>query len=186
MSANSAVPTATWAIDPVHSSIGFGVKHLGVSTYRGSFTGASGTITTANGAVTAIDGTIAIDSILTTDAKLTGHLLAADFFDAATYPEARFVSTSVTAGADDQLAIAGNLTLRGITLPLTLTGEIIGHVVDPYGNTKLGVSARGQIDRTTFGITWNAPLPLANGALALAEKVTLTLEVQAAAQDAAA
>ena len=73
---------------------------------------------------------------------------------------------------------------RGITLPLTLTGEIIGHVVDPYGNTKLGVSARGQIDRTAFGITWNAPL--ANGTLALAEKVTLTLEVQAAAQDAAA
>ena len=184
MSASTAVPTAPWAIDPVHSSIGFGVKHLGVSTYRGSFTGASGTITTANGAVTAIDGTIAIASILTTDANLTGHLLAADFFDAATYPEARFVSTSITAGADDELAIAGNLTLRGVTLPLTLTGEIIGHVVDPYGNTKLGVSARGQIDRTAYGITWNAPL--ANGALALAEKVTLTLEVQAAAQDAAA
>lgn len=184
MSASTAVPTATWAIDPVHSSIGFGVKHLGVSTYRGSFTGASGTITTANGAVTAIDGTVAIASILTTDANLTGHLLAADFFDAATYPEARFVSTSVTAGADDEIEIAGNLTLRGITLPLTLTGEIVGHTVDPYGNTKLGVSARGHIDRTKFGITWNAPL--ANGALALAEKVTLTLEVQAAAQDTAA
>lgn len=173
------IPTGTWSVDPVHSSIGFGVKYLGVSTYRGSFPGVSGTIETRGGALAAVDGTVRIDSVVTTDEKLSGHLLTPDFFDAATFPEARFVSSRIEQQADGTFRAEGELTLRGVTKPVVLEGEVVGVAVDGYGNEKIGVAARGTIDRTEFGITWNAPL--ASGALSLAEKVTLELEVQAAA-----
>ena len=176
----TAVPTATWAIDPTHSSIGFTIKHLGVSTYRGSFAGAAGSIVTRDGAVASVDGTVRIDSLVTTDANLTGHLLTPDFFDATSFPEARYVATRIEQDGDGAFTIEGTLTLRGVTRPVTLKGEIEGHGVDPYGNEKLGLVAKGRINRSDFGISWNAPL--ANGALALAEQVTLDLQVQAVAQ----
>src|SRR5215208_3635798 len=95
------LPTGTWSIDPVHSSIGFGVKHLGVSTFRGTFKGAAGTITTEEPA-------------------LTGHLHSEDFFDAANHPELTFKSTSVEQADDGHLRVAGDLTLRGVTRPVEL------------------------------------------------------------------
>lgn len=179
----TALPTATWNIDPVHSSIGFAVKHLGISTYRGSFPGASGRIETRDGAIAAIQGTIEIGSVTTADANLTGHLLTPDFFDAATYPQATFASTKIVAGDDGALTITGDLTLRGVTQSVTLVGEIEGQGSDPNGNERIGIAAKGKIDRTVFGINWNAPL--ANGALAVAEKVTIDLAVEAIAEAAA-
>ena len=173
------IPTASWSVDPVHSSIGFGVKHLGVSTYRGSFPGVTGRIETHSGALAAVEGTVRIDSLVTQDANLTGHLLAPDFFEAATYPEARFASTRVEQRADGGFRVEGELTLRGITKPIVLDGEIEGVGVDGYGNEKIGLIAKGTIDRTQFGVSWNSPL--ANGALAVAEKVTLDLHVEGVA-----
>lgn len=179
----TAIPTATWGIDPVHSTIGFAVKHLGISTYRGSFPGAEGSIETADGAITAVTGKVGVAGLTTQDANLTGHLLAPDFFDAATYPEASFASTAVTQGADGSLRIEGNLTLRGVTKPVVLQGELEGAGPDAYGNTRLGLVAKGSINRTEFGVSWNAPL--ANGALAVAEKVTIEVAVEAIAAAAA-
>lgn len=173
------LPTATWAIDPIHSTIGFAVRHLGITTYRGSFPGAAGGIETRDGAIAAVQGTIRVADLVTQDANLTGHLLTPDFFDAATYPEAGFVSTAVEQGDDGSLRISGDLTLRGVTRPVELVGEVEGVGQDAYGNTKLGLTVRGVIDRTEFGVSWNAPL--ANGALAVAEKVKLELDVQAVA-----
>jgi polyisoprenoid-binding protein YceI len=181
--AATSLPTASWAIDPVHSSIGFGVKHLGISTYRGNFQAAAGRIVTQDGAVASVEGTVRIDTLATQDATLTGHLLTPDFFDAATHPEARFASTSITPAADGRLRIAGELTLRGVTRPVVLDGELEGTGSDPYGNERIGLVARGQIDRTEFGVNWNNVL--ANGALAVAEKVTLDLAVEAIAEAAA-
>ncbi len=177
------IPTASWSVDPVHSSIGFGVKHLGVSTYRGTFPGVTGRIETRDGALASVEGTVRIDSLVTSDANLTGHLLAPDFFEAVTYPEARFASTRIEQRADGGFRAEGRLTLRGVTQPVVLDGEIEGVGSDLYGNEKIGLIAKGSIDRTAFGISWNTPL--ANGALALAETVTLDFHVEGVAEGVA-
>lgn len=174
-----ALPTATWGIDPIHSTIGFAVKHLGVSTYRGQFPGAAGSIETADGRIAAVRGTVEVAGLTTADASLTGHLLAPDFFDATAYPQASFASTRVEQGADGSLRIEGDLTLRGVTKPVVLAGELEGVGADPYGNARIGVTVKGVIDRTEFGVSWNNVL--ANGALAVAEKVTVEVHAEAIA-----
>jgi polyisoprenoid-binding protein YceI len=173
------IPDATWALDPVHSSVGFEVKHLGVATYRGNFPGVSGAITTAGGTVTAADGATEIKSLVTQDQTLTGHLFSPDFFDADNHPTGRFVATSIQQDGSD-LTINGDLTLRGVTKPATLTGEVEGVGPDPYGNTRIGISVSGKINRTDYGINWNAPLD--NGMVAVAESVKLVWHVEAIAQ----
>ena len=175
------IPTGTWSIDPVHSSIGFGVKHFGVSTFRGSFSGAAGTLVTDDGALRAVEGKVRIENLVTEEPQLTGHLQSEDFFDAANYPEITFESTSVEQVEGDRLRINGDLTIRGVTRPVELDAEIEGAGDDPYGNTRLGISATGAVDRTDWGITWNAP-PLANGALVVGERVAVTLHVEAVRQ----
>ena len=159
------IPTGTWSIDPVHSSIGFGVKHFGVSTFRGSFSGAAGSIVTDDGAIRSVDGTVRLE----------------DFFDAANHPEITFKSTSIEQLDADRLRINGELEIRGVTRPVELDAEIEGAGDDPYGNTRLGITATGAIDRTDWGITWNAP-PLDNGALVVSESVAITLHVEAVRQ----
>jgi polyisoprenoid-binding protein YceI len=172
----TTIPTGTWAIDPVHSAIGFAVKHLGVSTFRGTFTAVTGAIVTADGAVTSVNGEVEIASVATRDANLAGHLQGEDFFDAANHPKATFASTSISQSGDD-VTIVGDLTLRGITKTVELAGQVTGAGADPYGNEKVGIEVRGTIDRTEFGVSWN--VPLANGVLTVAERVTLELDVQA-------
>lgn len=174
------IPDTTWAIDPVHSSVGFEVKHLGVSTYRGNFPGVSGTITTLAGEVTAVDGTTEITSLVTQDQNLTGHLFSPDFFDADNHPTGRFVATGIAQKASGEITINGDLTLRGVTKSATLTGEVEGAGADMYGNTRLGISVSGKINRTEYGINWNAPLD--NGMVAVAETVKLVWHVEAIAQ----
>jgi polyisoprenoid-binding protein YceI len=175
------IPTGTWSIDPVHSSIGFGVKHFGVSTFRGSFSGAAGSIVTEDGAVRSVDGTVKLENLVTEEPQLTGHLHSEDFFDAASHPEITFKSTAVEIVEADKLRISGDLTIRGVTRAVELDAELEGVGDDPYGNTRLGITATGAVDRTDWGITWNAP-PLANGALAVGERVALTLHVEAVRQ----
>jgi polyisoprenoid-binding protein YceI len=183
IAAPTQIPTATWAIDPVHSSIGFGVKHLGISTYRGSFPAVSGTVETRDGGLSAVDGAVQVDSLVTQDANLTGHLLGPDFFEAPVHPEARFVSTRIEQRPDGAFRVDGELTLRGATRPVVLEGEIEGAGADAYGGQRIGLVAKGQIDRTEFGINFNSPL--ANGTLAIGEKVSLELHVEAVAQEQA-
>ena len=174
---STTISDGTWNFDSVHSSIGFRVKHLGVSTFRGSFPGIQGVITTAGGQVTAIDGTVDMGSLKAQDDNLTGHLQSDDFFAVAAHPQGSFRSTSITSAPDGSLTIEGEITLRGVTKPLTLTGEVEGVGPDPYGGTRIGISATGDLDRTEFGITWNAPL--ANGLLAVSERVKLDWHLEA-------
>jgi len=174
------LPTGTWSIDPIHSSIGFGVKHLGVSTFRGSFKQASGSLTSADGVLTGVDGTVRVENVQTEEPQLTGHLNSEDFFHGEKYPEITFKSTSVEPADDEKLRIAGDLTIRGVTKPVELDAELEGVGDGPDGNPRLGISASGAIDRTDWGIVWNQPL--ANGALAVAERVTIQLHVEAVKQ----
>jgi polyisoprenoid-binding protein YceI len=171
------LPTGTWAVDPIHSSIGFGVKHLGVSTFRGDFKGAAGSIVTDDGVVTSVEGTVRVENLVTEEPGLTGHLHSPDFFDAGTHPELTFTSTSIEQGDGDALRVTGDLTIRGETRPVELEAEIEGYGDGPDGSTRVGIAATGAIDRSNWGITWNAPL--ANGAFAVGERVKLTLHVEA-------
>lgn len=172
----TVIPDGVWAFDTVHSSVGYTVKHLGVATFRATFPGIAGTLETSGGEITQIDGTVEIASQVTQDETLGGHLLSPDFFDAQNHPTGRFVSTAITTNADGSLTIAGELTLRGVTQPVALSAEIEGVGPDPYGNTRLGVSATGLVDRTAFGISWNVALD--NGAVAVAEKVKLVWNLE--------
>jgi len=165
------IPAGTWAIDPVHSSVGFEVKHLGVSTYRGSFPGVEGTIETVDGAVTSVEGTARIESLTTQDPQLTGHLMSPDFFDQANHPTGTFTSTRIEGDDNGKLKVVGTLTLRGVAQPVELDGEFEGVGPDPYGNTRIGISATGFVDRTKFGISWN--VPLGDTLVAVGEKVKL-------------
>lgn len=174
---DTAIATGTYAIDAVHSSIGFEVKHLGVSTFRGSFKDVAGSITTEDGAVTAIEGTVDTASVHTIDAALVGHLVSPDFFAAEEHPKGSFRSNRIEDLGEGKLRVHGELELRGVTRPVAIDAAIVGAGADPYGNERLGISGSGVIDRTEYGISWNSPLP--NGGLAVAEKVRLVLDVEA-------
>jgi polyisoprenoid-binding protein YceI len=164
------VPAGTWNADPVHSSIGFAVRHMGVTPFRGSFGEFAATLVDGR-----LSGTARVESISTEDETLTGHLLSPDFFDAARHPELRFQSTEIRREGDD-LIVAGELTLKGTTQPVELRGTIAGPIEDPYGGSRIGLTLRATIDRTTFGIDWNADLP--SGGRMLSDDVDLTAELE--------
>lgn len=178
----TTIPTGTWAVDPIHSSIGFSVKHLGVSMFRGTFGAFAGSLETEDGELVAAEGSVEVGSVGVGDEKLTGHLLSDDFFSAETFPAATFASSSIEQSAGGALVIEGTLQLRNVSLPVTFEGEIAGVGPDPYGNIRIGISAAGAIDRTAFGIDWNVELD--NGALMLSEAVDLTLEISAVLEPA--
>ena len=164
-----AVPAGTWQADPVHSSVGFAVKHLGVGTFKGSFDTFAATL--ADGK---LSGEATVASIRVQDENLTGHLLSPDFFDAERFPTVRFESSTLRVeGA--QFVAEGELELKGVRKPIKLQGTISGPSTDPYGNERYGLSLSTVVDRTAFGLNWNAPLP--GGGFALANDVTLKAEL---------
>ena len=171
-----AIPAGTWTVDPIHSTIGFEVKHFGISTFRGRFTGYEGTIATGEGTLERVEGTVRVDSVDVRDAQLAGHLQSEDFFAAEQYPEIAFRSTGVR-DADGRFELDGDLTIRGVTRPVTLEVEVDGAGEDPYGGTRLSLVGRGEIDRFDYEIPFNAKTP--NGALVAGEKVRLVLSVEA-------
>lgn len=172
-----AIPTGTWGIDTIHSSIGFEVKHLGISTFRGGFADYAGSIETEDGRISRVEGTIKTDSIDINDEQLGAHLRSPDFFDVERYPEARFVSTSIEEVEGGRYRLVGDFTLRGVTLPVELDVAVEGLGTDPGGNERLSLLAEGELDRTAYGLTWNSTL--ANGAAAVSERVKLVLSVEA-------
>jgi polyisoprenoid-binding protein YceI len=176
------IPAGTWAVDPIHSSVGFSVKHLGVSTFRGTFGAFAGSLETEDGELVSAQGSVEVASVGVGDEKLTGHLLSDDFFSVDTFPAATFSSSAIEQHTGGELVIEGELRLRDVSLPVTFEGEIAGLGPDPYGNTRIGISAVGAIDRTAFGIDWNVELD--NGALMLSEAVDLTLEISAVLEPA--
>ncbi|HWH06790.1 MAG TPA: YceI family protein [Gaiellaceae bacterium] len=162
----TALPTGTWELDGVHSSIGFAVRHSGVMTFRGTFGDYDARI--ADGR---LEGRAQVASVQVDDENLAAHLQSPDFFDAERHPEIRF-SGRETRLDGDRITIAGELTVKGETRPVELVGVATGPVVDGYGKNRLGLDLEARIDRNDFGVSWNAELP--TGDTMLDDEVVLT------------
>ncbi len=170
----------TWVIDPTHTEVGFSVRHLAISKVKGKFEKFSGTIITGeNPLESKVEATAEVASINTNQADRDGHLRTGDFFAAEEYPELTFTSNSVR-NEGGEFKIDGDLTLRGVTKPVTFDFEFGGFGSDPYGNYKVGFTAKTVVKREDYGIKWNAPLEA--GGFMLGNDVTITLDVQAALQ----
>ena len=159
------IPTGTWRADPVHSSVGFAVKYLGVATFTGELTNFEATLTDGE-----LAGQAEVASVEVKDENLKAHLQSPDFFDAERHPKVTFSGTA--SGEGD---FEGELTIKGVTQPVTIEAVVTGPVTDPYGNERYGLSLSTVVDRTAFDLNWNAPLP--GGGFALANDVTLKVEL---------
>jgi len=175
----AVTPTTTWNIDPVHSTAQFKVKHMMISNVKGEFAAVTGTLTLDSGDIanSRIEASIDASTINTRDAQRDAHLKNADFFDVEKFPTLTFKSTRVSNKRDGELAVAGDLTLHGVTRAVVF--EVEGpsaSTKDPWGNTRIGLSATTRINRKDFGLTWNAALE--TGGILVGDEVTITLDVQ--------
>ena len=167
----------TWTIDPVHSEVGFSVRHMMVSKVRGKFTKFAGEIVTAENPVdSSVTAEIDLASIDTASEQRDGHLRSPDFFDTDNHPQMTYRSTGLRADGDDYV-LDGELTLKGVTRSVPLKLELNGFGPDPYGGTRAGFTATGRINRGDFGVTYNAALE--GGGVVVSDKVDLLLEIEA-------
>jgi polyisoprenoid-binding protein YceI len=172
------VPTGTWVIDPVHSSIGFEVKHMMISTVRGQFKEFEGTLEAAEDYHDSrVWGSVDVASIDTNNPDRDAHLRSAEFFDAERYPKITFESTGIEHVAGGTYQVIGELTIKGVTREIRVEANVEGAAVDPWGNDRVGIAVRGGIDRTEFGLTWQQSL--ASGGLLVGEQVALRLDISA-------
>jgi polyisoprenoid-binding protein YceI len=181
MSTSPTTPasTSTWNIDPAHSVAEFKVKHMMISNVKGNFSKIAGALTFDESSLanSHVEATIDAATIETRDANRDAHLKTAEFLDTEKYPTMSFKSTSIGIVKDGELAVAGDLTLHGVTLPVTFSVEgPTPPAKDPWGNTRIAVSATAKISRKDFGLTWNSTLE--TGGILIGDEVTLTLEVQ--------
>jgi polyisoprenoid-binding protein YceI len=171
--------TTTYDLDPVHSHLGFSVRHMMVSQQRGQFAGASGTLTLdrADFTKSRVEVTLDVATVNTNNTDRDNHLRSADFFDVANHPKITFTSRTVEVMEDGDLRVTGDLTIRGTTRSVVLTAEPVSEESkDPFGNIKVGTSVTGKISRKDFGLVWNAVLE--TGGVALGDDVKLMLDVQ--------
>jgi polyisoprenoid-binding protein YceI len=147
---------ATWNVDGAHTRAGFSVKHLVISDVKGDFDRLSGKaqVDEADLSKSSIEVTIEAASISTRDEKRDNHLKSPDFFDVAKFPTLTFKSTKIVSGKDGALTVTGDLTMRGVTKPVTLEGSITNAITDPQGNTRRGVSVTGKLNRKDFGVSY--------------------------------
>jgi polyisoprenoid-binding protein YceI len=157
----------------VHSHVGFGVEYV-VGTFRGSFSPVATRLEVTEDGQATLTGSAPVIGVKVQDENLTAHLQAPDFFDAERTPEITFVATDIRRSGDE-IAIAGDLTIKGITQPIEARGTITDPAEDAHGGTRFGLVLETTVDRTKFGLNWNAELP--NGKPALANDVTLTAEL---------
>jgi polyisoprenoid-binding protein YceI len=169
----TTLPTGTWNVDPVHSQVGFAVEYI-IGTFRGSFSPVEGKLTVRADGAAELAGSTSAASVKVQDENLGTHLLSPEFFDAERTPVVTFSATDVERDGDD-VTVNGELTIKGIAKPVTLTGTIADPVEDAYGNDRVGLTLETTVDRTDFGLNWNVPLP--NGKPALANDVKLTAEL---------
>jgi polyisoprenoid-binding protein YceI len=170
-----AVEAGTWQIDTVHSHVGFAVKHMVVSTFRGRFEDYEGSLTSSGG-VPQLTGSVAVDSLVVKDENLAAHLRSPDFFDSAEHPRITFSSTQLSVAEDGTLEVEGELTIRGASHRVSARGSLTGPHVDIAGNDKIGVELEAVIDRRDYGLLWNAPLP--KGGFALDNDVRLEVSLE--------
>jgi polyisoprenoid-binding protein YceI len=169
-----------WTIDPVHSYVGFTVRHMMVSKVRGHFTEFSGELITADDPLrSSVTATIDLRSIDTSNGQRDDHIRSADFFEVETHPHMTYRSTGLSTDGDDFI-LDGELTLKGVTRPVPLKLEITGFGPDAMGGTRAGFSASGEINRSDFGVSYNGPIP--GGGTIVSEKVQINLDVEAVLQ----
>lgn len=173
------VATSTWNIDPVHSVAEFKVKHMMITNVKGQFTGVKGVLTLDENDLlnSHVEASIDAASINTREADRDTHLKSADFFDVEKFPTLTFKSTKLARGTGGDLAVAGDLTIHGVTRNVTFTVEgPSAPGKDPWGNTRIGLEATTKISRKDFGLTWNAALE--TGGILVGDEITITLDVQ--------
>ena len=167
----------TWTIDPVHSEVGFSVRHMMVSKVRGRFATFSGTLVTGENPLdSSVTAEIDLASIITGSEQRDQHIRSADFFEVETYPTMTYRSTGIRQDGGDYV-IDGELTLKGVTKSVPLTLELNGFGPDPFGGTRAGFTATGELSRSDFNVSFNAPM--ANGGAVVADKISLSLEIEA-------
>jgi len=174
--------TTTWALDPAHSHVEFAVKHLMISNVKGRFGELTGTL---KGNLDQpgrfnLDVSIATESIDTRQAQRDAHLRSADFFDAERWPTIRFVGKRVEGDINGEFSLIGDLSIRDVTREVKLAVANEGAVTDPWGNSRIGFSARGKIDRREFGLTWNQALEA--GGFVVGDEIRISVDAEFTAQ----
>jgi len=167
-----------WNFDPVHSEIGFSVRHLMISKVRGHFAKWSGTLAVdeANSQNSHVSVEIDAASISTKEDQRDNHLRSADFLDAENYPVIKFESTRVEKTGDSNFKVTGDLTIRGVTKPVVLDVEYAGRSKDPWGGERAGFTAKTSIERKNYGLAWN--MALETGGVLVGDKVEINLEIE--------
>lgn len=171
--------TITWKLDPAHSVAEFKVKHMMISNVKGSFTGLTGTLIEDKNdpARSSVEASIDINTLNTGDAQRDAHLKSPDFFHHEQHPQMTFRSTKVEKKGDDEYTVTGDLTLHGTTKPVTFKVEGPSTPTkDPWGNTRIGLSATAKINRKDFGLSWNAALE--TGGVLVGEDVQITIDAE--------
>jgi len=148
-------PPGSWTADPVHSNVSFEIVYSGVNDFRGSFTDFSASL--QGGEQPTLEGHAKVASVDVKDEQLNGHLQTPDFFDTQRFPEIAFKATELRRLEDNRVEGKGELTIKGTTQPITLEGVISGPATDPFGRERVGLKLETSIDRTQYGINWNAP-----------------------------
>jgi len=174
-----AQSTVTWKLDPAHSSAEFKVKHMMISNVKGTFSGLSGTLVedTADPTRSQVEASVDIGTFSTGDAQRDAHLKSPDFFHHEQHPTMTFKSTKVEKKGDGEYAVTGDLTIHGVSKPVTFAVEgPTAPAKDPWGNTRIGLSATAKINRKDFGLSWNAALE--TGGFLVGEEVQIALEAQ--------
>ena len=171
--AESTIPTGTWRSDPVHSSVGFAVKHV-VGTFRGTFDEFDASLTDESGEPK-LAGRAKVESVRVSDESLYGHLLSPEFFDAEQHPEIVFESQRISSDGD-KLTVEGELTVKGVTEPVVARGEISGPAPGPVETERLGVDLETIVDRHDYGLDWQMELP--GGGKTLGDDVTLAVHIE--------
>ena len=172
----TSIPAGTYTIDPSHSSIEFTVKHMGLATVRGQFTEFEGSME-SDGERASVTGTVQASSVTTHNQQRDEHLVTNDFFGVEDNPQISFQADSVDLGEDGSVRIPGQITIKGVTRDIELTGDYAGGGMDPWGNERVGLDVSAKIDRRDFGLEWNQPL--AGGGLLVSNNVTVLLSASA-------
>jgi polyisoprenoid-binding protein YceI len=177
----TTVPAGTYSIDPVHSRVGFAVRHLGIATVRGHFGSFEGSFEIGDELDSAkVYGSVEAASVDTQEQQRDDHLRSADFFDVERFPRIEFESKEIRPLGEDSFEIVGDLTMHGVTREISLSAEILGTESDPWGNERVGVEARGELNRKDYGMTFNQVL--GSGNVLVSDKVKLVLEASVVKQ----
>jgi polyisoprenoid-binding protein YceI len=167
-------PVGAWNLDSVHSHVGFEVSYL-AGTFKGEFHDVAAELD-VDGEHASLDGRAKVASVDVKDDNLSAHLQSPDFFDAERHPELRFAARTVRRDGDGTVSADGELTIKGVTKPVAVTGTVTAPIADAYGNDRIGLKLTTTVDRTDFGVDWNQPLP--NGDPSLGKDVAILADLQ--------